>query len=259
MATQSVKPQIGVIGGTGPYAGLDLVKKIFDHTAARSDQDHLPVALLSLPAAIPDRTQYLLGRGDTNPGAGIAEVALQLERMGVRVAAIPCSTAHAENIFEPVLRTLREAHCELKMLHLIGETVRFLQMEYSLQQRIGVLSTTGTFRTRLYARPLEEAGYRVVVPTSQIQEDILHPAIYHPEVGIKAQSSPVTRQARQWVEEAIGSLITGGADVIVLGCSELPLAIPGTAFYGVPLVDPTTVLARALIREVSPHKLKPWC
>jgi aspartate racemase len=255
--TSPVKPAIGVIGGVGPYAGLDLVRKIFDHTLARTDQDHLPVALLSLSSAIPDRTEYLLGREDVNPAVGIAQVALQLERMGVRVAGIPCNTAHADAIFGPLLVKLREAHSGLKILHLIGETLCFLRTEYPHAQRIGVLSTSGTYQVQLYARPLAEAGYRVIVPTLAMQEAIVHPAIYHPRFGIKAQSNPVSVQARQWIEEAIRALRQDGAEAIILGCTELPLAITESVLHSIPMIDPATILARSLIREVAPNKLKP--
>ena len=40
---------IGVVGGMGPYAGLNLVQKIFDETDAKTDQDHIPVSMLSIP------------------------------------------------------------------------------------------------------------------------------------------------------------------------------------------------------------------
>ena len=53
-------PMIGIVGGVGPYAGLDLTKKIFDQTLAGSDQEHLPVILVSRPDEIADRTEYLL-------------------------------------------------------------------------------------------------------------------------------------------------------------------------------------------------------
>jgi aspartate racemase len=249
---------IGIIGGIGPYAGLDLVRNIFDQTLALTDQDHLPVALLSLPSAIPDRTEYLLGRATDNPAEAIARVALQLERIGARVAALPCNTAHADAIYQPVLRKLREAHSSLRLLHLIGETVRFLQTGYRSCRRIGVLSTTGTYRQGLYARALEEAGYRAVLPAPEMQEAIVHPAIYHPQFGIKARANPVTGRARQWLEEAMLALTRDGAEAIILGCTELPLAVPEPAWQGVPLVDPAVILARALIREIAPDRLKPW-
>ena len=257
MQTQVIQPEIGVIGGTGPYAGLDLVKKIFDQTLARTDQEHLLVALLSLPSAIPDRTAYLLGRHENNPGEAIAQIALQLARMGTRVAAIACNTAHADVIFQPVLKTLREARSELKMLHMIGETIRFLREELPECRRVGVLSTTGSYQMRLYAQPLEEAGYCVITPTPKLQEEMVHPAIYQRVVGIKTQSNPVHPQARHWLEVAVRALKEDGAEVVILGCTELPLALTEAVLYGLLMIDPTTILARALIREIAPGKVKP--
>ena len=54
-------PCIGIVGGLGPYAALDLVRKISDGTKADCDQDHLPVMLYSFPGDIPVRPEFLLG------------------------------------------------------------------------------------------------------------------------------------------------------------------------------------------------------
>lgn len=257
MHNQSFKPKVGIIGGVGPHAGLDLVRKIFDQTLARTDQDHLPVALLSLPSTIPDRTEYLLGRTDVNPATAIAEVALQLERMGAQVVAIACNTAHANPIFEPVLGKLMKERSRLKIIHMIRETIAFLQTEYPTLGRVGILSTTGTYQMRLYGQPLEEAGYQAIVPTAQMQAEVVHPAIYHAQYGIKTQSNPVASRARRWLEEAILALKRAGAETIILGCTELPIALVESSLYGIPLIDPTTILARAIVREVAAEKLKP--
>ena len=52
---------IGVVGGMGTDAGIDLLKKIADNTVAGKDQDHLPVIMISKPESIMDRTEYLFG------------------------------------------------------------------------------------------------------------------------------------------------------------------------------------------------------
>ncbi|RPI41687.1 MAG: aspartate racemase, partial [Bacteroidetes bacterium] len=57
---------IGIVGGMGPYAGLDLLRKIYDNTLAGSDQEHLDTILISLSSRIPDRTEYLLGKENLN-------------------------------------------------------------------------------------------------------------------------------------------------------------------------------------------------
>lgn len=65
---------IGVLGGVGPYAGLDLMRKIFDQTEANCDQEHLSVIQYSLSEHIIDRTRFLLGETDENPGEAIGEI-----------------------------------------------------------------------------------------------------------------------------------------------------------------------------------------
>lgn len=90
---------IGIIGGVGPTAGADLLQKITEETIAKSDQDHLPIILFSLPNKILDRTEYLEGKVNENPGKAMGDIALQLERAGATIAAAPCNTAHADEIF----------------------------------------------------------------------------------------------------------------------------------------------------------------
>ena len=49
--------RIGIVGGVGPHAGLDLTRKLFDHTRAEADQEHLPVMLYSFPDRIGERPE----------------------------------------------------------------------------------------------------------------------------------------------------------------------------------------------------------
>ncbi|GIV58698.1 MAG: aspartate/glutamate racemase family protein [Bacteroidetes bacterium] len=251
------EPLIGVIGGMGPYAGLDLTQKIFDHTAASSDADHVPVALLSYPGRIPDRTAFITGKTDVNPAGPIAEVAHELARLGVSVAGMPCHTAHAPPIFGPLQARLRDEIPHLRLLHMIEETIRFLREEYPSCRRIGVMATLGAYRTRLHADALEAAGLTPILPDENIQETIIHRAIYDPTYGLKAQSHPVSMIARQSLISAIEHLREKGADAVLLGCTELSLAFTEAEHDGLPIIDPTMILARALLRETYPHRLKP--
>jgi len=84
-----ISQMIGIVGGVGPYAGLDLVRKLFNNTLAGSDQEHLDVVMISMPGSIPERTEYLLGRVKENPGRAIADwrrlvASGQLERFSAR-------------------------------------------------------------------------------------------------------------------------------------------------------------------------------
>ena len=250
-------PVIGVLGGMGPYAGLDLVHKIFDHTVAGSDQEHLPVLLWSQPSAILDRTAYLLGQVDENPGIPMARFARRLIADGATALGIPCNSAHAPPIFERFLDELGEAaRSGVQILHMIDEAVDYIRREHKDVGRVGVLSTLSTYQLALYPKALAKAGLESVLPDENVQEQIVHRAIYDPSYGIKAKTNPVSKIAQQSVRTSIAHLRQKGAEAIILGCSELPLAMPEASHDGLPLIDPTAALARGLIRATYPDKLR---
>lgn len=248
---------IGVVGGVGPYAGLDLVKKIFDQTIAQSDQEHLPVILISLPAEIEDRTEFLLRNSGNNPARSISAILQQLEDAGATVAGIPCNTAHAPQIFQEVSHHLSDRQSRLRLLSLVEETLRSIASIQPRPRRIGLLATTGTRSTGIYRDPLHHNGFVVVELDDAKQAELVQDSIYDTDYGIKAKSNPVSERARRQLVNAMDDLVRQGVDAIILGCTELPLAIPEIKYHDVVLIDPATLLARALIRAFNPSKLRP--
>jgi aspartate racemase len=249
------KKTIGIVGGVGPYAGLDLNQKIFDNTVAATDQDHLSVILISTSAEIADRTRYLLQLDVENPAKNLFKVITDLHKLGAAVAGIPCNTAHAEPIFSVLTHLISEGGLNIKLLNMISEVMTALKAELNYL-RVGVLSTLGTHKNSLYETYMNKAGIPMVQADDELAGSV-HQAIYHPEYGIKAQSNPVTSKARALAKTAVRKLANQGADIVILGCTELPLALTGDYVDGIKLIDPTTILARALIRYVDPEKLKP--
>lgn len=245
---------IGIIGGIGPLAGLDICKKIIEETKAVVDQAHLPVMLYSFPNLIGDRTQYLLGQSQVNPALAMAEITRQLETAGATVAAIPCNTAHAAAIYDVYEQELIRTNQKIKVLHIVKETIAYIQ-DHHPDVKVGILSTTGTRDTGLYRDLFLKAGFEVLEPTDEWQSRV-HAAIYDQEYGIKAQSLPVTNKAKLELHGAIDELKKEGAQLVVLGCTELPLAIPEQDHNGLVLIDPNRILARALILAVAPDQLK---
>ena len=251
-AERDTPQKIGVIGGVGPQAGLDLVHKIMAATRAGRDQDHLPVALLSFPGQIPDRTEFLLGRVAENPGRPLADVAETLVKVGAEVIGMPCNTAHAPVIFD-VVRDRVAGRADL--LNMVEEVGNEVARGFPSVRAVGVLSTTGTHATEIYPRQLRPLGYRVLQVSSEVQDRLVHPAIYDPAYGIKSTTAEPSSQAVEGLTAAAASLVARGADLVVLACTEIPLALRGPSIHGVPCLDATEVLARALVRRSAPSLL----
>ncbi len=239
---------IGVVGGMGSYAGIDLIKKIYDFSGAKEDQDHLPISMISLPHEVEDRTGYLLGEVADNPGIVIGKIIEMLASTGAKVMGIPCNTAHAPIIFQEVLKTLPG---DCRLLNMIEEVGTFIKFEYPSVERVGILSTTGTYRAEIYKNVLSSHRLEVIQPSEHIQHDYVHTAIYDPDYGIKAMSNPVQQKAIENLKLAAFHLIENGAEVIVMGCTEIPLAFDTNEIQGYPLIDATGVLARALVMAAS--------
>jgi len=237
---------IGIVGGVGSYAGIDLIRKIYDNTQASTDQEHLPIAMLSVPHRIVDRSDFILGKTAINPGVSIAEVILTMAAQGAAVVGIPCNTAHAPVIFD-VVREKVSAHCTL--IHMIDAVAHDLAAHNGAVKKVGVLATSGTLQANIYKHRLADYGIEVIYPSTDIQELYVQPAIYDQGYGIKAFSNPVSTKARDDLLMASSFLIKKGAERIILACTEIPLALTESDIDGVPLTDATTIMAKALIRE----------
>jgi aspartate racemase len=247
---------IGIVGGMGPMAGISLSENIIRHTIARKDQDHLPQILFSIPSEITDRTDYLTGKVKTNPGFRIARILSDMESAGVTIAAIACNSAHALPIFDLIVSELEQRKSKISLLHIIQEVGSFISAHYRDKKKVGILGTTGTYLTRQF-----DLLNRVDLETiniSETQQHQLHKAIYHRNYGIKSSTGAIPRKAVEITKNAAGSLLNAGAEILVLGCTELSLVFKEHHFQNLPVIDSSVVLARALIRMHSPEKLRPW-
>ena len=247
---------IGVIGGVGPQAGLDFVQKIFSNTTALRDQDHLNCMLISCPSIIPDRTAFLLqGKPEKieNPALGMFESARRLYMAGVRTAAVACNTAHANRIFDPFCAMIQKELPGFTIVNMLETCANYVKDTLHIK-RLGLLATIGTHKSNVYHEYLKpEDGFALIEPDASGQEKI-HDAIFNEEYGIKAHSQNITSVAAEVIKQEISALITRGAEAIILGCTELPLAVKGETFP-VPVIDPGLITARKLIGLTAPEKL----
>ena len=235
---------IGIVGGVGPAAGYDLAMKVLKHTKAATDQEHIDTFVVSCP----DRTAYLLSGGG-DPAPGISACLEKLAACGASVAGIACNTAHSKKILDHV--RIPKSLCFINMI----ECVRSEIERRGGMRRVGLLSTLGTLETGVYDEYFSEGcGIELVKPDHEISLRV-HEAIYDREYGIKS-SVAISHKAKASIEAGVSNLKSKDCEAVILGCTELPLVFDGRAEYDrVALVDPTDILAMALVRASCPEKL----
>lgn len=245
---------IGILGGVGPYAGLDLARNIFNETIAGKDQEHLPVNLMSIPEKIEDRTEFLLGKITINPAYAVSKLILQLENAGCTVIGIPCNTMHTSEIFNVIKEELNKAGSQIRLINMIDEVVQYISLFYPEINKIAVLSTTGTYKTGFYYNKLKAAGFDPIIHSDELQAEI-HKAVYDAKFGIKACSKNPSKKAKNILENGISRLKDLGAEAVILGCTEIPYALPYKFLHNIPLLNPTRILGRSLIHHTYPDRL----
>ena len=238
------RKMIGIVGGMGPYAGLDLVRKIFDLTQANQDQDHVPLAMISVPHKITDRTKFLEGGTDINPGIEISNIVRQLSGQGASVIGMPCNTAHSSKIINEVYNSIPKG---IIFINMVSDVIRFIKGEYPDVERVGILATTGTMKAGVYNKELIDNDLKPIILSKENQKKLIDQAIYDKDFGIKSISNPVQDIAKRKIHLAIESLIENKAEVVILGCTELPLAVNAASVKTIPLIDSTMILARSLL------------
>lgn len=248
-----LKKIIFIGGGVGPLAGLHLHRLIVESTPGVSqDQDHLGVVHVSIPGKLPDRTDALLQGDPAVPGEMMATL-LARSAEGfisdgiVCVVGVACNTFHAPPIWQPFCNTLGGLLPDVEILNMLTECVASIAGERT-RAPIGLLTTMGSHRLGLYRKPLEAEGFTVVEPGEE-EIEAVHRAIYNPDWGIKATTS-VSKRARSELVRAVGELAGRGAERIILGCTELPIALPERSCNGVQLIDPMSSLASGIVKSV---------
>jgi aspartate racemase len=233
--------KIGMIGGLGPAATVDLYDKVTRATPAKTDQEHIKVVIEQNPQ-IADRTAALL-EGGPDPTLALYACAKRLEEDECDAIIVPCNTAHA---FLPYL----ERHIRIPFVNMQQAALEEIQAKLGSKARIGLLATTGTVRTGIYSKKAEAMGLPMFVPDDEHQKRVMA-AIYGPRGAKAGFTDGVCRDDLMSGAEYL--VKTYGCNCLILGCTELPLILDESdafpvAGQNVTVVDPTSALARKIVR-----------
>ncbi len=227
---------IGILGGMGPAATVDIFSKIVKLTPAATDQEHIRIIIDNNPK-IPNRIAALSGKG-TDPVPAMIESAQSLEAAGADFLIIPCNTAHL------FIHKLKQ-HLKIPLLSIVEVSAAFIKSNYPLVKKAGILGTTPTVESGLYRDVFAQIGITLVSPESELQHNSVMEAIFGIQ-GIKAGNTQI--HPREMLIMAAEQLAAQGAEIILMACTEIPIVLK-SGDIAVPLVDLNSILAMAAVKK----------
>jgi aspartate racemase len=218
---------IGILGGMGPAATVDLMQKVIDATPASRDQEHVPMIVWNVPQ-IPDRNTFIAG-GSDSPSPAMCAAARALVDAGAEAIVIACNTAHhwADEVAAAANRPL---------IHIADPVLA--QLQSSNIRNAMLLATSGTHALRIYDKRAAAFGVTLQKPDDHDQAKLT-------AVIAKVKAGQL-QTARELLLLILAHLTEQGATTFVLGCTELPLIVRGTPFEA-KSIDATAALAREIV------------
>jgi aspartate racemase len=220
---------VGILGGMGPAATIDLMQKVMAATSASRDQEHVPLVVWNVPQ-IPERVAAIGDSVAPSPATAMCAGAIALANAGAKAIGIACNTAHywAEEI---------EAATGIPLIHIVDVALDEL-IASRKNQRTMLLATEGTHNAGIYAKRAAARGVNLETPDSHVQNTI--------NECIALTKANELAKARALLVPQLEALSASGVETFLLGCTELPLVVRGTPFEAQSL-DATAALARAIV------------
>jgi aspartate racemase len=216
---------VGVIGGMGPEATLDLMRRVIAKTPADDDQDHVHLIVESNPK-IPSRIAHLIEGTGPDPTTELIRIAQNLQRGGAQALAMPCNTAHG------YAGAIQKA-VDIPLLDMVARTVDRIAAAGKARS-VGLLASTAVINTGLFAKALAARNIRTLLPPQQDEVMALIKAVKRGDTGPQVQN----RLGR------VAADLAAKSDALLVACSELSVIASGIT---VPFVDSLDVLAQAVV------------
>ena len=224
--------RLGIFGGMGPAASAEFVNRLVAQTPATCDQEHIPFVLWNNPQ-IPDRSTSLRNN-DNRPLPFLLEGIQILKAARCDLIVIPCNTAHFW--YDDMVKL------KVPIVHIVDSVADALRDAGVAAGTIGVMGTQATVELCLYQYKLNKAGWTCIVPTKEEMDTLVQPAIN------LIKSGDMSRAYGMFMI-VIDSLIARGATAVVLGCTEIPLAVNQDKRDAVPLINSIDSLVKSAIKH----------
>jgi|TARA_B100002051_G_scaffold192980_1_gene182987 aspartate racemase len=215
---------IGILGGMGTQAGLDFCNKLAILNRGKIDQEY-PLFLLYNKSNIPGRPESIGSQTKNLSNKSTNKISKQkynkvlksllkgcklLEKNKCKFIVIPCNTAHYW--FDDLQKKIN-----IPIINMPKEVFKFTKKKCKKNSKVGLLATEGTLKTGIYKKIFQK-NYQLIEPSQKLQSLSVNKSIKLVKMGnVKA--------AARVIKPAINSLIKMKCKKIILGCTELPIAI----------------------------------
>ena len=227
---------IGILGGMGTQAGLDFCNKLAKLNKGKIDQKY-PLFILYNKSNIPGRPENLHRYNKVLKS--LLNGCKFLEKNKCKFIVIPCNTAHhwyddlQKKIKIPIISMPREVY-----LHAIKA--------FKKNSKIGLLATEGTLKTGVYNKFFDKK-FKLINPIRSIQTKNVNKAIRLVKIG-------KIKEAEKSIRPAVNYLIKMKCRKIILGCTELPIAIFAFKSFqkikkSKTFLDPNLILAHSSMKR----------
>jgi aspartate racemase len=222
---------VGILGGMGPEATIDIFTDIVKHTKIENDNDHLRIIIDNNPK-LPSRQDAIL-KGSENPGPAMAITAQNIEQAGADFIILGANTAHY------FYQYVKDA-VNIPVLHIIDETALATINTVKGIKKVGVLATKGAMKTGMFQDAFKEVGVTVTDVPDHILT-LIHSAVF----SFRAEGLNENNLAM--MKKAVSFLIENGAEAIVMGCTEIPLILKNQKIE-IALINPNDVIADITVK-----------
>lgn len=226
---------IGIVGGMGPEATVELMRRLVAATPAADDAGHVRLLVDSNPK-VPSRIAHLIEKTGPDPTPVLVDMAQGLVRQGAAALAMPCNTAHT------YLPAIRDA-VRVPVLDMARLSTAALAALDPRPGKVALLASPALRIVGLYDAPFAEAGLAPLYAEGEAEQALL--AMIR---AVKAGRPSARDRARY--EAAVQGFAEAGADAFLIACTELSV-IDRPRVGGLPLLDTLDALVDAILEAAG--------
>ena len=227
---------IGILGGMGTQAGLDFCNKLAKLNKGKIDQKY-PLFILYNKSNIPGRPENLHRYNKVL--TSLLDGCKFLEKSKCKFIVIPCNTAHYW--FDDLQKKTK-----IPIISMPHEVYLHAVKNCKKNSKIGLLATEGTLKTGIYNKFFDQK-FKLINPNKLIQSKNVNKAIRFVKMG-------KIKEAERAIKPAVNYLIKIKCKKIILGCTELPIAIFAFKSFqkikkSKTFLDPNLILAASSMKK----------